>query len=362
MIYPLSNIEAKKVDWWFIYKLPKSIGPHKNSIGFEFLYCDALSEGGLKMSKVNLDHDQSAIGLTLGQIFDANSDSGYVMWNDEIPPTQQNPQPKNQSSKGHSKGVLAFNKKSNCGFYLLHSTPRFPNKGILELPENERSYGQCYLCIALHDYNIANRIAEGLHEKIEAQVYESNLIDVEKDEAIFKLAKDLPFDKNLEPLHLKIKTDSGYGFEWIAKSKYWSMPKKGENEARDFWKDLVGPSLNCDLNVETWRRGLVFSDLDDSKQNKITKDSVAIDLKNIGLEGYNWAFTKDHAKWGISVSKDPGYIIVADINRQISQAHRGGGGLVFKNQALWQSLKDIEIAERKIEKVIHKDSKEQTAS
>lgn len=309
------------------------------------------------MSEVRLDHDQSALGLTLKQVFKPHSGSGYVMWNDEIPPTKDNPDPKNHGSKGHSKGILGFNKQSNCGFYLLHSTPRFPNKGMLDLPEYESIYGQTYLCIGFHEYETANQIAEVLHTQNEAQVYNSKLTNVEEEEAIFKLANDLPFEINMEPVHLKIKTENGHKFDFLAKSKYWSKPGKGEKTGKDFWKDLVGPSLKCNLNVETWRRGLVFSDIDDGMK-KVTKDIIDIDLSGLGMEDHEWAFTKDHSKWGISVEEDPGYIIISDINRQMSQENRGGGGLAFKHKSLWQSLRDIEVIEKGLERKAHIDTKD----
>ncbi|MBT8188899.1 MAG: deoxyribonuclease II family protein [Bacteroidia bacterium] len=357
MIHPLSNKTGKKVDWWFMYKLPKSIGPDNNSSGFEFLYYDSESKEKLHMSDVQLDHDQSALGLTLRQVFDKNAGSGYVLWNDEIPPTKRIPDPKNHGSKGHSKGILGFDKKSGTGFYLLHSTPRFPNNGMLDLPDNEKIYGQTYLCIGLNSYDTVNQIAEILHTQNEVQVYYSKLTNVSKDEWIYKLANDLPCDRNTEPAHLKLKTENGYKFEFIAKSKYWSEPGKGEKTGKDFWKDLVGPSLKCNLDVETWRRGLVFGDMDEDVK-KTTQDVIDIDLSGIGIKDYSWTFTKDHSKWGISIKENPGYIIIADINRQNSQARGGGGGLAFRCNGLWQSLKDIQIAEKGFEKIVHKDSKD----
>ncbi len=68
------------------------------------------------------------------------------------------------------------------------------------------------------------------------------------------------------------------------------------------------------------------------------------------MNGYYWAFEKDHAKWGIAPSLDPGYIIISDLNRQLSQANRGGGGLAFQDPDLRNYLDLIQIAEKNIEK------------
>lgn len=121
MISPLSNHTGQIVDWRFIYKLPIKTGPQKNSTGFEFLYSDSLPGNGLKLSPISLDHSESAIGLTLGQIFSPNSGYGYILWNDEIPPSPENPKPKKKGSMGHTKGILAFSKKSTCGSILIKS-------------------------------------------------------------------------------------------------------------------------------------------------------------------------------------------------------------------------------------------------
>ncbi len=354
MISPISNQNKKAVDWWFMYKLPMDIGPQKNSTGFEFLYCDSTSDKGLSLSEISLDHKESALALTLDQIFSNNKDVGYVLWNDEIPPTSTLLKPKNNNSKGHSKGVLAFSKKYNCGFYLFHSTPRFPAEGTKELPEDEKGFGQTYLCTALKNYDEVNKIATVLRMQNEIQVYASRLTGVKSTEPLFNLGQNQKFEIPLSPSILNIETTNGFKFTHISKNKHWSEPVKPDKIGKDFWKDLVGPTLKCDLNVETWRRGKVFGDIDPDKKDD-TKDDVDVDLGKIGLNGYTWAYSKDHAKWGISVKTDHDLIVVADLNRQLSQCKRGGGGLVFKHKGLWQSLNAIEISEKILETNPHID-------
>ncbi|MFC3881836.1 deoxyribonuclease II family protein [Algoriphagus namhaensis] len=354
MISPLSNVDGKPVDWWFMYKLPMNVGPKKDSTGFEFLYFDAQSTDGVKLSSTRLNEKTSALGLTLAQIFSSPKKGGFVLWNDEIPPTTKNPNPKNQGQKGHSKGILAFSKETNSGFYLLHSTPRFPTSAEIELPENERKFGQTYLCISLKDYETANAIAEVVHTQNDGQVYESNLEEVSVDDAIYKFAKNLPYEKPSKPANLTFASKEGKTFSLIAKNRVWSKPKAKGEIGFDFWKDLIGPTLAINLSVETWRRGMVFDDID-SVKSELTEDIVDIDLSKIGLDGYRWGFSKDHAKWGISFDEQKNMIIIADINRQISQERRGGGGIAFENPILWKTLKKIEIIEKVIEKTEHID-------
>ncbi|SEG45667.1 Deoxyribonuclease II [Algoriphagus boritolerans DSM 17298 = JCM 18970] len=251
MIAPLSNQSGQAVDWWFIYKFPINIGPEKNSTGFEFLYSDSRPENGLQLSPVSLEHSESALGMTLDQIFPEKSTCGYILWNDEIPPSPKNPKPKNKGSKGHSKGILAFSKESNSRFYLLHSTPRFPLEGAKTLPDYERKFGQTYLCVSLKDYQTANQIAEILHTQHEAQVYASHLPETDLDEPLFKFANDVPSTKPKDPAHFQFNTHGGIKFNLIAKNKNWSRPPRGSKFGKDFWKDLVGPTLNCNIDVES---------------------------------------------------------------------------------------------------------------
>ena len=354
MLSTLADKTGEPVDWWFIYKLPSDVGPKQDSTGFEYLYCDSKSKSGPKLSKITLDHHQSAVALTLGQIFSGDAETGYVLWNDEIPPTKKTPNPERNRAKGHTKGVLGFSKKTNSGFYLLHSTPRFPALGVIDLPDDERKYGQTYLCITLRDYDTVNVVAEVLRLQNEPQVYASRTPSVEATESIAKLAKEDSTPKPNNPADIEIVSKAGMHFRLMAKNRRWSEPAKGKTEGKDFWKDLVGPALKCDLNIETWRRGQVFGDTDSDAKGQ-SLDVLDVDLGAIGLKGYRWAYTKDHAKWGIAEANPLGYVVIADINRQVSQDKRGGGGLAFKHEGIWKALKSAEIVGKRAVKGPHDD-------
>ena len=71
-----------------------------------------------------------------------------------------------------------------------------------------------------------------------------------------------------------------------------------------------------------------------------------IDLNKVGIKGYTWPFTQDHAKWGIAEKKKPGWVIIGDINRQVSQDKRGGGALAFQNEVVWNLLRRIEVKQK----------------
>ena len=359
----LSNVDGKPVDWFFMYKLPIDIGPHPKTTGFEYLYMDAGVQA-LKLSPVTMDHDACAVALTLAQVFN-DAGMGYVLWNDEQPPTPANPKPQDNGGLAHSKGILGFSKATNSGFYLLHSTPRFPAVGVDDLPLDEDQYGQTYLCITV-DYATANQIADVLRVHHNVQVYGSNLADAAATDAVALLATKVRATVPAEPAAVPIQTIGGQSLEFFGKNKAWSEPAKGQAVGKDFWSDLVGPTLKVTLNVETWRRGTVFSELDADPDSGIsdgldTEDVLALDLTPIAYPGYKWPFSKDHAKWGISEAAATGqtqrhYVIIGDINRQVSQENRGGGGLCIENEALWRALHQIESnVDRGLETAAHVD-------
>lgn len=78
-----------------------------------------------------------------------------------------------------------------------------------------------------------------------------------------------------------------------------------------------------------------------------------INVREVGLpSGPSYKETKDHSKWSISTSSTAAIICVGDINRQYSQATRGGGTVsktnfpcnfkaCMKNAAVWAQFKSL---------------------
>ena len=104
----------------------------------------------------------------------------------------------------------------------------------------------------------------------------------------------------------RLKSRGGLAFKVIAKNRKWN---------KDFWNDLVGPTLKADMDVETWIRGQIPPELDSDGIHK-TFDVKYIDLSPLGMP-WTWPETHDHAKWGITLDSD--WVCVGDINRMISQ-------------------------------------------
>lgn len=353
---------GKPVDWWFIYKLPRAVGPGNHTTGDEFLYCDSTWGSELHLSKNKLNDDKNALTATLRQLFSVDSTTGYILWNDEIPPTKSLPRPSNNRAKGHSKGVLAFNKKANCGFYLLHSTPRFPAVGEIELPEDEREYGQTFLCVSL-TFATSVQIAEILRLHHEPQVYASKNLPEDLTSPLVNLVHQNSHSLNRrQPLvaDFSFRSKEQNDFRLFAKHRKWSEPTVENGRSKDFWNHLVGPALRDNMDVETWRRGKVFENVIPGT-NRVTLDVLGVNLQAIGYGGYQWPFTKDHAKWGSTehrpaglLLRHPGYVVIADINRDESQARRGGGGLAFQHDGIWKALRSVEKVDSAVQKTTHR--------
>lgn len=328
---------GKAIDWWFMYKLPDNVKPKKGSdkkyeksTGLEYMYFEAEAgarKNKLAQSKFSLDAKDNCLNQTLQQLYgatDASKDSlGWICYNDEIPDAESN-----DGANGHTKGVLAFDLESDTAFWLLHSWPKFPN---IEKPAMASlNYGQTFLCVQLENVEAARYIAEQMYHRQEPQTYQNRIPkSLGEDDILYKVANAIDVNETDPPCDIHFLSKGQQLFRLMAKNRHWG---------KDFWIDLVGPHLQTNIDVETWRRGTLPGTEDANEENTAT-DILYIDLEKCGIP-YEWHYTKDHSKWG--VSQDGDWVCVADINRQTSQEKRGGGSICFQNQELHDALKSIE--------------------
>lgn len=332
MIYA-KNEDNKNIDWWFIYKTPEHTGSHDNE-GYQYLYYDE-QKAKLSLSEHSLDQKSGALFHSLDMVFNSNDpDQGYIVYNDE-----RTDGGADQGTKGHTKGVLTFNKKTNEAMILLHSTPRFPAKGECTLPDEEKIYGQTYLCVTLESYDVISEMAAMMLQQQNPQVLVDNSYlpdSIGADEALSQLYHQQNIKESDTPGHISFLSKEGKEFRMIAKSKKWG---------KDFWIDLVSPELGVDLNVESWRRGAVTESEDDTVSKEEVEDVMQMDLSGLGLPAYAWKYTKDHSKWGVVADADlskGAWVCVADINRMKSQEKRGGGVICFIDENLRNALNSTE--------------------
>ena len=312
---------GKPVDWWFIYKVPQ-LGRGANNdtaTGYEYVYYDP-NQSEVQKSAYLLNEGKGALNQTLNSVFNKTSaTTGWILYNDEKPASAKGA---DDGNLGHTKGVLAFDTASKTAYWLLHSWPKFADPHAKNDPTPK--YGQTYLCISL-DLDAARKIANQMANHQEPQIYLSRTANLPKTDPLYILTQPLTPKPPGEADSIDLKSRGGLAFKVIAKNRQWN---------KDFWNDLVGPTLKADLDVETWIRGPIPPVADADGIHK-TFDIKFINLGPLGLH-WAWPETHDHAKWGITLHSD--WVCVGDINRMVSQRKRGGGTIAFQNKRLWQAL------------------------
>lgn len=339
---PLSAIgdDGQAVDWWFMYKVPKGVGPSAvgamnapKSLGDEYLYFDNRS-AALVQSRLTVEDPASALQQTLKQLSGNPGNAfGCVFYNDELPAGFGNDNPR----LGHCKGVLAFDMRTDSALWIMHSDPKFGAPGQSTFPTLD--FGQAFLCITLKNAATAENIATQMLTQQGPQTYgailPAGVTDVwqklaQRQFTLSKTAGDLAFESR-----------GGAKFRCFAKSRVWDgvLGPDGRTYDKDLWSDLVGPSLHADLGVESWLRGPSFGDTDPDGETTI--NATSIDLTPLGVN-LAWPETKDHAKWAASFKNEGNWVCISDINREVTQGKRGGAAICFQNDKLWAALSQIE--------------------
>lgn len=296
---------GSQVPWFIAVKKPNS---------YSYVYMDANSNSALNNASHDLKTINGSIMKTLNQLWTDKS-TGALMFNDETPDGKSN------TSKAHMKGIIGVDSKGSSGFYLLHSTPGFPNAttGPLEFFDNKTKFGQSFFCVSL-DSNGLNTVGSALKEDY-PNIYQNTL-----PHAIQTTAPEL-YDASIG---VKITTSSASyrklnvvnsndTFYIFSKNKQWN---------KHFWAELVAPTLGSDMNVETWIRetGLMpYCKADGYKYN------VNI-VNDLTMGGTSWTETQDHSKWGVTTNSS--WACVGDINLMTSQSNRGGGSICIKRSSV----------------------------
>jgi deoxyribonuclease-2 len=314
------------VDWWIILKAPylHTSSNADAASGYGYAYADANSPA-IALTSNRLDTNlNGALGSTLGQIYNADSSRvGWVMYNDQTPDDKQH------GSNGHTKGDMAFD--ANGGFWLVHSVPRFPaaTGNSYGYPAYAKEYGQSFICMS-YDLNNINLAAGGFLLN-KPHLYDSN-IPPQLVSYLPNVQAAINGQFNTETVATNVtslRTQGGNSFLAFAKNELWNQ---------DLWSALVSPTLNSGLLIESWMDGALSNKMPtfckpQYKYNNINVRQVALDST------VTWPETKDHSKWAIAT--DAAIFCIGDINRQFSQAKRGGGTVCAQNHNIWASFKSL---------------------
>jgi len=311
------------VDWWIIMKAPVLPGSSDQTAqsGFGYAYSDANSPV-LQWTGQQLNTNlNGALGGTLAQIYNADSSSvAWAMYDDE-PPSG-----KASDTYGHTKGDLAFD--SNGGFWLVHSVPRFPvaTGNTYTYPDDEKIYGQSFLCVS-YDLPTFNDIADAFLLN-KPYVYDSNLPNsLAQQVPDMQLVLNKQWDSKASLSNAtSVRSSAGKPFMVFSKNTKWDS---------NLYSDLIEPTFNVGLYVESWMDGA-----DSNKMPTFCAGSQyqysTINVREVAIGSITWPETKDHSKWAVSLSKS--YTCIGDINRQFSQAKRGGGSVCFNDATVYKSI------------------------
>lgn len=131
------NPSGSSVDYWYIFKYPG---------GLTYAYADSEDKTIKDTNGHTLDEASSPLTQTLSQAYHASQSAAHAFWNDEHPGSNTVGSP-----WAHAKGAVAFDAQG--GFWLTHSTPKFPNTlshGLTHAWDDASTkYGQNFLCITV---------------------------------------------------------------------------------------------------------------------------------------------------------------------------------------------------------------------
>jgi len=307
--------DGSNVDWWVALKAASSSNYYIFS-GGKFVkskYTVSSTSGG-------------AIMNTMNQIYknlDTNN-VAYAMYSDQPPNISD------KSSYAHAKGFMATD--SSQGFYMVHSMPNWPNPrsgGAAPFPDF--TYAQSLMCSTLP----ASRFDALAQLQIIAHsyVYDS-LISSNMKSMLPSFNSYITGGTTSTTVDSRAVTSKG--------GKVFTQYQKSKNWGKDLYMDLVAPSLNKNLYVETWRSGSGgrIGSQCGSKNDQYNKNYLVYMVETIQMpDGVAWSGTKDHSKWTISTSSN--WVCVGDINNMCSQETRGGGTMCVQDSSLWGAFYDI---------------------
>lgn len=313
-----------KTDWHILLKAP-AISSSSNpnvSQGTGFAYMDPGSN--LHLAYNDITSDNNAVAITLSALYGGDTSSlGWVMYNDEDPVSGQTCF---DTACGHTKGVLGFD--ATGAFWLLHSVPKFPpgpQQGY-SYPHSGQMYGQSFLCVSL-SFDQVEQVAHQLRYS-QPHIYSSN-IPSNLASQLPTLAAVINGDHETSPSTsaMSLPSVGGVNFTSLAKTAQWG---------KSIYEDLVAPTYNANLYIETWMRPKLASFCTPQYQYNV------MDINSITLPG-GVSFTEyhDHSKWAMSADSGTPLVCIGGVNHQTTQFTRSGGTMCFLNSRVYKAFANI---------------------
>ena len=243
-------------------------------------------------------------------IFNKYPWNGCLLYNDEQPSGQV------ESAGGHCKGVIVHN-DLYMG-WLIHSVPKWPkppqvNTGGItfgQIDHNECIYGQSFAWLVLP----RTFLSDALYQLKLMQAHVYFMLNTKYEPR--KRAPSLKNMTNILNLDLNVMH--------IGKHSKWG---------KDIFEELMVPTIGgMKCMTQTWSRP---RQPPTTNVSRIQKICWKVDTHVV----YN--DEQDHSKWAISCDQDTSWVFLGDINAMESQFHRGGGGILIKNETLWTAMHSL---------------------
>uniref|UniRef100_L7LXU9 Putative deoxyribonuclease ii n=1 Tax=Rhipicephalus pulchellus TaxID=72859 RepID=L7LXU9_RHIPC len=308
------NAMGTPVDWFVIYKLPKTKDNRntKQLDGGEMAYYGSDSEKSeWDLLPFSIYFKKSnPIKETLAPIYaKAQREVAFLAYNDQLP------RGFGGTRGGHTKGVLLAGKGEDVGaVWLQHSVPRFVENVTkeYEYPESGRENAQLFFCVSF-PLEAVEMIA--LHLRIQgANVYQTRAPEWTRSFA--------EFWHLLHTMYLRVKkVILRIDFLQTNGRRPVMMIAKPPRLFTDVYTKDLRRRMNDSITVQSWRNGA------GGAQGKYcaTKYSVT-DVETIVIrtkEGnFYFSTREDHSKW--YVTRSSGVFCFSSLNRMLSQRKRGG--------------------------------------
>ena len=299
-----------------------------------------------------IDGEYTAPARTLAPIYsNSNRDSLiYAFYNHKVEDK------KDVQSKGHTKGVVAFDFETDSGFWLVHSVPNFPPPptDLYEYPASGFDYGQSFLCLSLYTTQIETLAKQLIYNC--PNIYSSRMSDSRKEQyGLMAMLFGGGRCSLLSSGSYAMLEDLGGNVEVLsfAKSKNFKSPDLDEDNFKyDLYrwvsfvlsKEPREPYSVTGLYTETWNKnGSRFPPMCTSEYGVLDIDRIEFTavLPTGGEKRYEYPNSKDHSKFAVSSDSKNPWVCIGDLNRYEVDHPRGGGTVCLRNDYLWKVYSDM---------------------
>jgi hypothetical protein len=196
--------------------------------------------------------------------------------------------------------------------WLIHSVPKWPPStfpsSLAHIAPGECIYGQSFVWLTLPRDRL---------DDIKTQLV---LMQASVYHATPEPWRDMPRHATQMTINtITLSLSPGGGLLHMAKHAKWN---------RDLFEDAIVPVSGPCL-TETWSRPGQPATAHVGRITRVCWDNDAV--------AYNSC--DDHSKWAVSL--DSPWTYIGDINAMASQFHRGGGGALIRDPALWAAMRSL---------------------